>query len=85
MATTITAMMSVPDAAYLLTIPESTLYQQIREGRDDFGGRKDGRKPRVQTNKVLTACGITRAEATELLNERDEAATRTAEQPEAAA
>ena len=84
MATTISAMMTVPDAAYLMAIPESTLYEQVREGRDTLGGRHDGRRPRVQTVRVLDACGITRAEAAEILAERDQTITRQTPQEAAA-
>lgn len=70
MPTTITAMMTIADAAYLLCLPESTLYERVSRGTDGFGGRKDGRAVRVQTTKVLAACGITRNEATDILAER---------------
>lgn len=65
------AMLTVPDAAFLLGIPASTLYEQVRQGRDGVGGRKAGKTSRVQTRAVCEACGITRDQAAAILAERD--------------
>lgn len=70
MTHTLPGMLAVPDAAWLLGLPPTTLYERVKAGTDGYGGRYDGRKPRVQTKPVLEACGLTRTEAAELLDER---------------
>lgn len=70
MTQTLPGMLAVPDAAWLLGLPPTTLYERVKAGTDGYGGRYDGRKPRVQTKPVLEACGLTRTEAAEILEER---------------
>lgn len=63
----------VRQAALLLNLPQSTLYQQIQAGRDGLGGNHAGRRT-VQLKAVLDRCGLTRQEAEQWLSEMEDAA-----------
>lgn len=67
---TLPGMLPIPDAAWLLGIPPTTLYERVKAGTDGYGGRYDGKKPRVQAKPVLEASGLDRAEAAQILEER---------------
>jgi hypothetical protein len=72
MSSILPTMLTVPEAALLLSRPVRTVYRQIETGTFDLPCSK--RPPRVQTKAVLKLAGLSRTEASHLLDAHEEAA-----------
>lgn len=70
MSSTLPTMLTVPDAAVLLSRKTRTMYRQIADGEFDLPCAK--KPPQVQTKAVLRLSGLSRQEAVDLLDEAHE-------------